>query len=116
MKIINNGFEVLHTGALYCFGLNETRFVLSEDPPLEVIFRIQQNDSESGVKLVGVNDHTIAVVFENPAGLGYGMVEPARIGHFNGKELYVVFSMNMKNEDRGYDLFYTFSVKEVGNG
>ena len=100
MKIFNDGFEILYSGTLYSPGVSDTRFVFSENA-LEIVFRIEKNDGEKGIKFDKLNDYTIAVIFENPKGLGYGLASPVKVGNLEDKELYVVFSLNTKGIDQG---------------
>ena len=116
MKILNDDYEIFTSGTLYSPSFSDTRFILSETPPMEVVFRVVKSKNKTAIRLEALNDSTLAVVFENPIGLGYGLVRPIKVGHLNGKELYVAFSMNSKGPDEGYDLFYTFSMKEESHG
>lgn len=116
MKIENNGFEVLNSGSIYSASFNETKFILSEEPKLSVVFKIELPEGDKGIVTRVINDHTLAVVFLNPPAGGYGNADVIKIGHINGKELYSSFHVETMGENRGYNLTYTFLTKEVSNG
>lgn len=117
MKILNDGFEVHESGSLCIANMKDTKFVLSEEPPLDVIFRVIL-DKDKDVIINGEleNEHTIAIQFINPPHGGYSHASPQKIGHLLGKELYVTFHVEIMGDYKGYNLTYTFYLKEVSHG
>ncbi|WP_345886698.1 DUF6864 domain-containing function [Shewanella algae] len=117
MKIITSDFEVFESGVVYCPDTEDTRFIISEEPKMEIVFRVRlTDDGEKGIQLESINDYTLAFVFSNPPGLGYGNSSPIKVGHLNGRELYVSFHVDMKGKKQAYTLTYNFMFKEVKNG
>ena len=113
---MNGDHEVFASGSVYSSSIDESRFIISETPNMEVVFRLVfDNEAESNISLESVNDYTVAFIFTNPKGLGYGNSSPIRIGHLNGKEFYASFNVNMKGTNSAYDLKYTFLLKEIEN-
>lgn len=113
---MTGNYEVFSSGSLYSYGTDESRFIISENPNMEVVVRLAFDEkSDTQITLEAVNDYTIAFVFTNPKGLGYGNASPIRVGHLNGKEFYANFHLNMKGNNDAYDLKYTFLLKEVEN-
>jgi len=114
VKIVSGEYEVFDSGNLYVYGIQETKFIISEKPKMEIVFRPVFDDSgERKITLEAINDYTLAFIFSNPSGLGYGNGSPVKVGHLNGKELYANFHINIKGNDEAYDLRYTFLLKEV---
>ncbi|BBM00447.1 DUF6864 domain-containing function [Microbulbifer sp. GL-2] len=113
MKIYHGDFRIIESGTLESSDLSDTRFVLSESPLLEVIFRISLEGKESSVDLDLLNPNTLAIVFSNPDGVSFGPAEPIRIGHLNGKQLFVLFRTSLRGGTSSYGLEYTFYTKEV---
>ena len=116
MRIISGNFEIYESGALYSPDLSDTKFVMSEEPEMNVIFRIVLNQEESQMTLEGVDDNSIAVIYTNPKASGAGSGTPVKVGFINGKELYVAFFVTVKSNNESYHLDYTFFLKEAKNG
>uniref|UniRef100_UPI00403F4A2B DUF6864 domain-containing function n=1 Tax=Paraburkholderia sp. 22B1P TaxID=3080498 RepID=UPI00403F4A2B len=108
MKIFNGDFEILDSGTVASPNLSDTRFVVSEDPPMEVVFRISMSGDESGISLEALNANTIALVFKKPSSLGFGPASPVKVGRLNGRLVYVSFSVSMRGTNDSYSLDYTF--------
>lgn len=117
MKIITDGYEVYESGNLFCPDVKDTTFIISEDPKMVLTFKIRTTeDKEKGIELEHINESTVAFVFSNPSGLGYGNAKPVKLGHLNGKEFYASFHVDMKGKNESYTLHYTFLLKEANNG
>ncbi|EMN7258022.1 hypothetical protein WB876_004394 [Vibrio vulnificus] len=117
MKIVNDGFEVYESGSLLTTNMKDTKFTLSDEPKLDVVFRIRM-DKEKDVFISGEldNNHTFAVVFTNPPKGGYSHASPQKLGYLEGKELYVTFHVEIMGDYAGYNLTYSFFLKEVAHG
>lgn len=46
MKIISSGYEVYESGVVYSPSMAETRFIVSEEPKMEVVVRIKLSDEK----------------------------------------------------------------------
>lgn len=113
MKIYSGNLEVLASGILSSPDLSDTRFVVSEDPQMEVVFRISMKGNETGINIEVIDENTLALVFTKPKGLAYGPVKPVRVGLLNGRVLYVNFRVSVRGEEESYGLEYTFYLKEA---
>jgi hypothetical protein len=118
LKIFNDGFEVYESGTLFVPNIKESKFILAEEPGrLEVIFRIEVLEGkEISIRHSVENEYTLAIIFTNPPTGGYSQAAPQRIGHIDGKELYVTFHVEMMGENQGHNLTYSFYVKGAYNG
>ena len=117
MKIVTDGYEVHESGSLFCPDIKETIFTISDDPKMVLIFKIRTTeDKEKGIELEHIDESTLAFIFSNPSGSGYGTAKPVKLGHLNGKEFYAAFHVDMKGKSESYSLHYTFYLKEVSNG
>ncbi|MNE60371.1 hypothetical protein D3C80_1555130 [compost metagenome] len=112
MKIYNGEFEIINSGTLVSPNLGDTRFVVSEAPHMEIVFRVNMEGEKKEIHSEMLNETTLALVFTKPSGLGYGPAYPVRVGKLNGKPLYVVFRVSLRTDDSSYELEYTFYVKE----
>lgn len=117
MKIVTSDFEVLDSGVVYCPDMGDTKFIISEDPKMEIVFRVRKTEEKKkGIELEVDNEYTLVFVFYNPSGLGYGNAAPVKVGLFKGKALYANFHIDMKGDNQAYTLSYTFLMKEDENG
>jgi len=114
MKIYHGDFEVYESGVITSSDLSDTRFVLSETPHMEIVFRISIEGKETGIKVEALSDTTLALIFTNPSTLGFGPAQPVKVGQLHGKDLYVAFRVSMRGLNESYGLEYTFYVKENG--
>jgi len=112
VKIYCGEYEVYESGTLTSPDLSDTKFVISETPLMEVVFRISMDDEESGISLEVLGENTIAMIFKKPTGIGYGPARPVKVGNLNGRALYVSFRVSMRGEKSSYGLEYTFYLKE----
>lgn len=113
MKIINGEFEVLDSGRVYSPDLSDTKFVISESPEMNIVFRIILDDKKENVSLEVLDDNTLAVIYSNPEGLGFGTEQPIKVGLYEGKELFVSFFVTAKGNNVSYSLDYSFFKKGV---
>ncbi|WP_407083781.1 DUF6864 domain-containing function [Photobacterium leiognathi] len=113
MRIFCGDFEVLDSGTITSPDLSDTRFLVSEEHNMTIVFRIVMECEETGIRLEVLDENTLAVVFERPNGLGYGPATPIKVGTLDGKALYVSFRVAMRGNDVSYGLEYTFYLKEV---
>lgn len=113
MKIYCGDYEVLDSGTITSPDLSDTKFVVSEDHNMTVVFRVSMNSEESAIRREIIGENTVAVIFDKPKGLGYGPAQPVRVGKLLGKALYVSFRVSMRGKDESYGLEYTFYLKEV---
>ncbi len=113
LKIFSGEFEVLDSGTITSADLSDTRFVVSEAPLMEVVARISMEETEESITLEVLGENTIAMVFRKPSKLGYGPAVPVKVGHLNGRALYVSFRVSMRGTDSSYGLEYTFYLKEA---
>lgn len=113
MKIYCGDFEVLDSGTITSPDLSDTRFVVSEDPSMNIVFRVTMDSEDTGIDLEVLDENTLAIVFNKPKGLGYGPAQPVKVGTLNGKLLYVSFRIAMRGNNESYGLEYTFYLKEV---
>lgn len=113
MKIYHNDFEIYKSGTVSSTDLSDIRFVLSEDPLMEIVCRVSIEGDENNINLEVIDDNTLAIVFSNPTITEFGPSQPVRVGHLNGKSLYVSFRVTMRgNERESYGLDYTFYLGE----
>jgi hypothetical protein len=113
MKIFCGGFEILESGIISSPDLSDTKFVISENPMMEIIFRVSMGEGESELSLDVLGDHTLALIFKNPKILGFGTSSPVKVGTLKGKNLYVSFHVNMRGNNNSYTMYYTFYLKEA---
>ncbi len=113
MKIFSGEFEVLDSGTVTSADLSDTRFVVSENPLMEVVARVSMDSSEESITLELLGENTIAMVFRKPSMLGYGPATPVKVGTLNGRALYVSFRVSMRGTNSSYGLEYTFYLKET---
>ncbi|WP_147289937.1 DUF6864 domain-containing function [Crenobacter cavernae] len=113
MKIFCGEFEVYESGTLTSPDLSDTKFVISESPLMEIVFRISMGEGEPGISLEALGESTLAMVFKKPTGIGYGPAIPVKVGNLNGRALYVSFRASMRGENSSYGLEYTFYLKEA---
>ncbi|HDM8193636.1 TPA: hypothetical protein P0E30_005101 [Vibrio harveyi] len=116
MKIVLSGYDVYESGSVFSPNLNETRFILSEEPKLELAFRIERNgESEHFIRSKLENDYTVVITFENPP-RSYSHASPQKIGYLDGRELYVLFHTEIMGDYAAYNLTYTLLLKGDNNG
>ncbi|HIF9422538.1 TPA: DUF6864 domain-containing function [Photobacterium damselae] len=113
MKIYCGDFEVFESGVISSPDLSDTRFVVSEEHNMTIVFRVVMDSDEAGIRLEALDDNTLAVVFDKPSGLGYGPASPVKVGMLEGRALYVSFRVYMRGKNESYGLEYTFYLKEV---
>jgi len=117
MRIINGEFEVYETGTISSPDMSDTKFIVSEQPLMEIVFRISMDDSKGeGISLEVIGEHTLAIIFSQPSGLSYGLSAPIKVGNVSGKPLYVSFRVSMRGGEstqNSYGLEYTFYTKEA---
>lgn len=113
MKIFSGDFEVIDSGTLISSDLSDIKFVVSEDPLMEIVVRVLMDSEEESIKLELLNETTLAVVFRKPSKMGYGPLAPIKVGNLDGRSLYVSFRVTMRGkESNSYGLEYTFYLKE----
>lgn len=113
MKILTGDYEVLESGTLTCPDLSDTKFIVSKEPLMEIVARISFGEGEPGISAEVLGENTLAVVFRKPTGLAYGPAAPIKVGHLNGRALYVSFRVSMRGSNSSYGLEYTFYLKEA---
>lgn len=112
MKIYHNDYEIHESGTLASADLSDTRFVLSEEPLMEIVCRISKEGGENMINLEVLNENSLAIVFTNPKIPSFGPTTPIKVGHLDGKGLYVSFRVTMRGNDDSYGLVYTFYTRE----
>ena len=117
MRIINGEFEVYETGTISSPDMSDTKFIVSDDPLMEIVFRISMDDSKGeGISIEVIGENTLAIVFTQPNGLSYGLSAPIKVGNLKGKPLYVSFRVSIRGDgstNASYGLEYTFYSKEA---
>lgn len=112
MKIVQGEFEMINSGSLYSPSLENIKFIISESPLLVIECRIlQDNSKDKSINLEVIDNNTVAIIFKNPEGLGYGISKPVLVANYKGKELYVTFHISMKENKSSFLLEYSFYVK-----
>ena len=113
MRILCSEYEVINSGTLLSPDLSDTKFVVSENPLMEIVCRISMGEGDSGISIELLGESTLALIFKNPNGLGYGHAMPIKVGHLNGRALYVSFRVSLRGNNDSYVLEYTFYIKEA---
>ena len=108
MKVFNGELEILSSGTIASEDLSDTRFVVSDNPLMEIVCRVSMIEEESGISLIVLSENAIALVFKKPTSREFGPVRPAMVGHLNGRILYANFRVSMQGGNDSYNLNYTF--------
>ena len=113
MKIFCGEYEVIDSGTITSADLSDTKFIVSENPLMEIVFRLSMEGEATGIRSEVIGENSLALVFTKPKGLGYGPASPVKVGTLNGRSLYVIFRVAMRGENVSYSLEYTFYLKEA---
>lgn len=113
LKVLCGEFEVYDSGTLSSADLSDTKFIVSEDPPMTIVFRLSLTEGETGITAEALDESTLALIFKNPNAIGYGPARPVKVGLLNGRALYVTFRVSMRTDDTSYSLEYTFYLKDA---
>lgn len=108
MKTFIGDFEVLGSGTISSFGLQDIRFVMHEDPLVNVLCRVVPDASESSLDLKVLSPDTIAMIFSNPGSVDLAPAEPVKVGFLDGRYLHASFRVSMRDGNSSYILSYTF--------
>lgn len=111
MKILNGDFEILSSGVVSSPNLADTTFIVSENPRLDVVFRVLMSGNAPSIGIEKINETAVMLTFNNPDAMGFGPANPAKVGHLNGRPLFVHFAVNMRGtagSKDSYSLLYTF--------
>ena len=115
MKILTNGKEIISSGSLSSFSLDDIEFVISEENSMSLILHVEgdQSEDEATISSEVTPEGNLKINVRNPhVSLNFGPSEPMRIGHIDGKAIYFAFRIDVMGEYNSYLTAYTF-YKEV---
>lgn len=113
MKIFCGEYEVYESGHVNSPDLSDTRFVISENPRMEIVFKIVFDNKKQEITGGVIEGGALAITFRNPDGLSVGPASPLKVGFLGGKEFYVSFRVTVRGDNDSYGLEYAFYTKEA---
>jgi len=115
MKILTIDKEVISSGAITSFSLNDIEFVISEEHSMNLILHVEGDKSEDEATISSevTEEGKLKINVRNPhVILNFGPSEPMRIGQIDGKTIHFAFHIDVIGDYNSYLVAYTF-YKEV---
>lgn len=111
MKVVSSNKEIMDSGIINSFGMEDLEFKLSEENSMYLILHVE-GDFESDEARISsdVNeDSKLVFTIVNPhVTSNFGPSEPIKIGQIDGKVIYFSFRIDVLGEYSGYQATYTF--------
>lgn len=116
VKVFVGNLEVLASGTVTSLGLEPTLFHLSGIEGMTMRVSVVFDQTEPAVRWNAPNTRDLIVVFHNPAGVGWGLLEPVEIGVFDKRALLFQFRVSMLGDRAAYALDYNLLLGGARNG
>ena len=111
MKIVTGNKEVMNSGVISSFGMDDLEFVVDEENSMYLILHVEGNaDEDEATIRTDVNeDGKLVFTVINPhVTRNFGPAEPIRIGQLDGKSIYFSFRLGVLGDYKSYHATYTF--------
>lgn len=111
MRILADGKEILNSGVVSSFGMNDLEFEVSKEHSLFLIFHVEgkMEEKEGSIDVVAADGNKRKVIAKNPHVFdNFGPGDPLEICQINGKSIFMSFRVNVLGDYGSYFISYTF--------
>jgi hypothetical protein len=109
-------YEVLHSGTVISYETEPITFEISPEIIIRIVFKSDPSKADSQIEFDSVSNSQLDINLVNVSpSIGVSNVSPLNLGHFNGRKLYLNFSVFSvgPTENLSRTLHYTWYTREL---